>query len=421
MASKPAPPFEMLRAEYAQLWRTMRYDPGREAGFRNTAQRILNNRARYELVSAHTGAPWYVIGIIHNMESSLNFSRHLHNGDPLTARTFQVPAGRPVHKPANGKSYSWEESAIDALRMKRVDQIRLWSVERIAYVLEGYNGWGYRHWHADDLSPYLWSGTSHNDGRGKYVADGRWDANAPSEGQSGGMALLKMLDEMVSLNLVVETADTAPPRPSQMPAQPPAQPAPVGRKATTPAHLSKDEVKRLQLRLRELGYPEVGDIDGLWGKRSAGAFTTWKQDNDIKPLDESISPEIWKQLENSLPRGVAPERAGATKTDLIEKGSPVVTLADRFQKASGAIGALGVGGAAVQQTGILAQAQDLSSNLTAWQSVAMTFGMVFRWVSGFFAEFWWLILLAVGIFGFWQAQRIISAKLREYRKGEAPK
>jgi lysozyme family protein len=40
--------------------------------------------------------PWYLVGIIHYRECSLYFSRHLHNGEPLTERTRRVPAGRPA-------------------------------------------------------------------------------------------------------------------------------------------------------------------------------------------------------------------------------------------------------------------------------------------------------------------------------------
>ena len=59
--------------------------------------------------------PWYVVGLIHTMESSGNFAAHLHNGDPLSARTTHVPAGRPK---AGAPPFTWEESATDALTMQ---------------------------------------------------------------------------------------------------------------------------------------------------------------------------------------------------------------------------------------------------------------------------------------------------------------
>ena len=69
-------------------------------------------RARYASVSAQTGVPWWVIGLIHMMEAGQSFRCHLHNGDPLTARTVQVPAGRPK---TGQPPFIWEESAADAL------------------------------------------------------------------------------------------------------------------------------------------------------------------------------------------------------------------------------------------------------------------------------------------------------------------
>jgi lysozyme family protein len=420
--AKPAPSFESLRDEYAELWRTMQFDPGREAGFRRTAQRIIDNRDRYLAVAQRTGVPWFWIGIVHNMEASLDFTKHLHNGDPLTRRTVQVPKGRPEASPAAGprRPYTWEESAIDALLLKGLDKIRDWSVERMAYEFERYNGWGYRHWHPNDLSPYLWSGTNHNDGRGKYVADGKWSESAPSEGQSGAMALLKMLGSMANDILVAQGRR---PEPSVRPAPivVEASPAPVhGAPAASGSTLPREEVKRLQTRLRELGYPEVGDLDGMWGRRSRGALLAWKADQGL-PLDDSVGPDTWEALDQSLPRGVSPQRAAATKQDLLEKGSPTVTLADRLQKVAAGVGALGVAGKATQESGILGQAQDLSGQLSAWQTVTTSLSGTFRFFSSFFADFWWLLVLAAAGAAIWYAQRIITAKLIEYRKGETSK
>jgi lysozyme family protein len=38
--------------------------------------------------------PWYVIAVIHNMECGLDFTEHLHNGDPLACRTINDPPKR---------------------------------------------------------------------------------------------------------------------------------------------------------------------------------------------------------------------------------------------------------------------------------------------------------------------------------------
>ena len=113
---------------------------------------------RYETVGKALGTPWYVVGLIHTMEASGNFGAHLHNGDPLSARTTHVPAGRPK---TGTPPFTWEESATDALTMQGFPAWKDWSVPGTLYKLEGYNGWGYHDHHPDVNTPYLWSFSNH--------------------------------------------------------------------------------------------------------------------------------------------------------------------------------------------------------------------------------------------------------------------
>ena len=101
-----------LRADYQRLFDQCQINAAKAPFIEQTIQKIINNKPRYQAVSALSGAPWYVIAVIHLLEASLNFNSHLHNGDPLTARTVQVPAGHP--KKGN-PPFTWEESALDAL------------------------------------------------------------------------------------------------------------------------------------------------------------------------------------------------------------------------------------------------------------------------------------------------------------------
>lgn len=184
-----APTFEKLKDEYSRLWANISIRSTRSAGIERQARKILTNRSRYEKVSAKTGVPWWFIGVIHSLECGLRFSGHLHNGDSLKGRTRRVPAGRPR---VGSPPFTWEESACDALTMKGLHKLTDWSIERVCYELERYNGWGYRLYHSRTLSPYLWAGTTHY-ARGKYVADGKWSSSAVSQ-QSGAVALLKSLE-----------------------------------------------------------------------------------------------------------------------------------------------------------------------------------------------------------------------------------
>ena len=149
---------------------------------------IRGTQSKYMGIETATGVPWMVVGAIHNMESSLNFQKHLHNGDPLTGRTTRVPAGRPQH---GSPPFSWEESAIDALAMKGWRPGLTWDLANTLDRLERYNGLGYRRYHQDVPTPYVWSGSQWYE-KGKYVADGKWDPNAVSKQIGAGLILKKL-------------------------------------------------------------------------------------------------------------------------------------------------------------------------------------------------------------------------------------
>lgn len=184
----PIPKFSQLIDEYARLWDGMTVRDTWKSGAVKTSKKILSNKEKYLEVQQATNVPWYWVGCVHSLESALNFSTHLHNGDPLTRRTRLVPAGRPLK---GDPPFTFMESAIDALTMKGLHEIKTWSIERICFEWERYNGWGYRRFHPSTLSPYLWSGSYHYKS-GKYVADGRWSSSAVSQ-QIGTCVLLKTL------------------------------------------------------------------------------------------------------------------------------------------------------------------------------------------------------------------------------------
>lgn len=178
-----------LREEYARLFDACTVREASRSVIEDIVVRIVANRARYEAVSTRTGVPWFVVAVIHAKEASLRFTRHLHNGDPLTARTVHVPAGRPPGEPP----FTWEDSAEDALAYDGFTAWRDWSIAGTLYKLEGYNGWGYRAHHPDVLTPYLWSGSNHYT-RGLYVEDGRFDPDAVSR-DPGAAVVLRRLRE----------------------------------------------------------------------------------------------------------------------------------------------------------------------------------------------------------------------------------
>lgn len=180
-----------LRAEYQRLFDSCDVRPAKLGTVEGLATKINGNRMRYGQVSEALGVPWFFVGAVHCLESSLSFAKHLHNGDPLTARTVHEPKGRPLQW---NPPKDWESSADDALRLRKLHLVTDWSIPGILYQLEAYNGFGYRRFHPEVLTPYLWSFSSHYTS-GKYVADGTFDPDAVSK-QCGCAVLLRRMSEL---------------------------------------------------------------------------------------------------------------------------------------------------------------------------------------------------------------------------------
>jgi len=188
MAKVPLTP--ALKLEYTKLFDTCIADAPRQPDVERGVAGVMAGRQRYQALGDPLAIPWYLIAVIHSLETGLHFGRHLHNGDPLTAQTVQVPKGRPA---TGAPPFSWEDSAVDALRLHKLDKWTDWTIPGILYQLESYNGFGYRSFHPDVLSPYLWSFCNHYRS-GKYVADGTWSQTARSN-QCGAAVLLRRLAE----------------------------------------------------------------------------------------------------------------------------------------------------------------------------------------------------------------------------------
>jgi lysozyme family protein len=180
--ARPAPSFESIRQEYRRLFDTCVIEGKYQNAVNQSVAILKKYQPRYEKVGGPLGILWHFIGVCYAMEAGFNFRTHLHNGDPLTARTVQVPPIRPaVGNPPN----DWEGSAADAMLYEKFSAQQDWSLERTLYRWEQYNGWGYR---GRVNSPYLWS-FSNQYAKGKYVRDSVWDANAVSQ-QCGAVTML---------------------------------------------------------------------------------------------------------------------------------------------------------------------------------------------------------------------------------------
>lgn len=178
--------FENTRKGYAALWNSMKITD--KAGADKFAKRIIAAEPRYRKIQDATGVPWYFVGLLHMRESSNDFRGVLHNGEHIIGTkkvTKLVPAGRGPFK-------TWEDAAIDALKLKGLHRVKDWPVERVAYEAERYNGLGYTKMGVN--SPYLWAGSNHQQ-PGKYVADHQWSPTA-MDTQMGVMTVLRRIHEI---------------------------------------------------------------------------------------------------------------------------------------------------------------------------------------------------------------------------------
>lgn len=280
-----------LANEYQRLFASSIITPYRKAAVKHLVQRILKQQTRYRLVEHATTVPWQVIAIIHALEASLRFNRHLHNGDPLHSRTKHVPANRPKGEPP----FTWEESAIDALHYTKLTHWQDWSIAGTLFKLEAYNGWGYRRYHKSVLSPYLWSFSNHYT-QGKYAADGKFDSQLVSQ-QCGAAVLLKELlihpSGQTKANALSQAFhSTLKTQPSTLPLYP--------NRLIKAGERQRSVVKLIQQQLNQAGFNPSLKVDGKFGPLTQQAVK-WFQANHVlneKALivDGLVGKNTWQAL-----------------------------------------------------------------------------------------------------------------------------
>jgi lysozyme family protein len=173
--------------------------------FGAVAQKAFANRSRYvEIVhrlralgSNMPDEAWVFIAVIHNRESSMDFTTHLGQGDPLNKKTVNVPAGRGPFTGAD----AFERGAVDALwycAPYAAKSNRDWSISGMLTYLERYNGLAYAN--QGRPSPYVWSGTTAYDPPGgpggKVLVDHGPIVNSVVDKQAGVAGLLLAIDAL---------------------------------------------------------------------------------------------------------------------------------------------------------------------------------------------------------------------------------
>jgi peptidoglycan hydrolase-like protein with peptidoglycan-binding domain len=162
-------------------------------------------------------------------------------------------------------------------------------------------------------------------------------------------------------------------------------------------------VEAVQQRLKDLGYHEVGQVDGKVGQRTRAAILAFRNDNSL-PLSPIIDVALTEALEHVTPRDIAPERASGVPTD-----SRIVTAANA-QIGLGVIGAAGTIGSQIAPALLEAeQARDVAGRvftligLEEWLSVSLP------WIGA-------AVFIGVVIY----ALRAKAARIDDHRTGKTP-
>jgi uncharacterized protein (TIGR02594 family) len=162
-------------------------------------------------------------------------------------------------------------------------------------------------------------------------------------------------------------------------------------------------VEEVQGRLKDLGYHEVGQIDGKIGPRTRAAILAFRQDNDLA-LVPTIDVALTEALDKAAPREIAPERASGAPAE-----SRIVT-ASNAQIGLGVIGAAGSIGSQIAPALMEAeQARDMAGRvftligLESWLSIALP------WIGA-------AVFIGVVVY----ALRAKAARIDDYRSGKTP-
>lgn len=162
-------------------------------------------------------------------------------------------------------------------------------------------------------------------------------------------------------------------------------------------------VEAVQRRLKELGYHEVGQIDGRIGPRTQAAILAFRQDN-ILPLAPIIDVALTEALEAAPPRQIAPERTTGVPT-----GSRIVSAANA-QIGLGVLGAAGTIGSQIAPALIEAEhARETARRLFNLIGLETWLVAALPWIGA--AVFLGVIFYAL---------RARAARIEDHRTGKTP-
>lgn len=165
----------------------------------------------------------------------------------------------------------------------------------------------------------------------------------------------------------------------------------------------RPEMKVVQQRLKELGYFEVGNVDGRYGPRTRAAVLAFRADNGLG-LSPDVDPVLAEALQKAKPRAVSRERAEGRP-----ENSRIVKAADA-QIATGIVGVVGAAASVVAPAVETAEkARDLTERSADLLHITDWLLPVLPWAGA-------LIFLTIIVLA-WKAK---AARIEDYRTGKTP-
>ena len=165
----------------------------------------------------------------------------------------------------------------------------------------------------------------------------------------------------------------------------------------------RPEMKVIQQQLKDLGYFEVGLVDGRYGPRMRAAILAFRADNGLG-LSPDVDPVLVEALQRAKPRAVSRERAEGKP-----EGSRIVKAAD-VQIATGIVGMAGAAASVVVPAIEIAErAKDVTERTVGVLNLSDWLLPVLPWAGA--VIFLIVILLA------WRAK---AARIEDHRTGKTP-
>lgn len=169
------------------------------------------------------------------------------------------------------------------------------------------------------------------------------------------------------------------------------------------------EVKALQAQLVSLGY-QVGEQDGDFGGGTRAAVLAFQADNGL-PTTGEVDAATKAQLKTAPPKPISEKRAAATADDLRAGGSGTIAKADQLSWWSKITLAAGIGGGGAQKAGLLDTVNNATDHISTLRSVTEKVQDVGGWA----LSYWWVFVIAGGVFGAKIGSDIIKQRLADHR------